>query len=169
VVVRGDHFVYVGRVVTVYGGTKIRGLLLRLKSVATSKSPFGAPRKRAGVTWTKPKLVAEIEFVGWTGDGMGRQAAFKEVVVGGWSTGLADQRAISVGAAILPSGWDGAPITRLIQRGPTLSPLRPPPVREALVPSEAFFFGNERRYVALATKETPVEAIGGHSPTNQTP
>jgi DNA ligase D-like protein (predicted 3'-phosphoesterase) len=64
---RGDHFVYVGRVGTGYGGTKVESLLPRLRSVAAAKSPFtgiGAPRKEAGVTWTKPELVAEIEFAG---------------------------------------------------------------------------------------------------------
>jgi bifunctional non-homologous end joining protein LigD len=77
---KGKHLVYAGIVGTGYGAGAVKRIMPELKAAAASKSPFagkGAPPGGNDVHWVKPKLVAEIEYGGWTGDGMVRQASFK--------------------------------------------------------------------------------------------
>lgn len=77
---RGNHLAYVGIFGTGYGRAVVKQIMPALKSMAADRNPFGGnivPKKTEKIHWLKPKLVAEIEFAGFIGDGMVHQAALK--------------------------------------------------------------------------------------------
>lgn len=71
---------YAGRVGTGWGEQQERELARRLAAVARKTPPLHpvpAVERRKKVKWVEPRIVAEIEFRGWTGDRLVRQASFK--------------------------------------------------------------------------------------------
>lgn len=49
----------------------------KLSPLRTASSPFKQRvKEEATITWVKPKLVAEVRFTEWTGDGEMRHPAF---------------------------------------------------------------------------------------------
>jgi bifunctional non-homologous end joining protein LigD len=79
-VYRSGVLQYVGRVGTGFGRELASSLGERLARLNSKFNPFAGaniPAIEAKIRWVRPELVAEIEFAGFTDDGMIRQAAFK--------------------------------------------------------------------------------------------
>lgn len=144
-VYRDGKLAYVGRIGTGYGQSVVQKLLPELKAHAARRSPFTgktAPKADKTIHWLKPVLVAEVEFAGWSDDGMLRQAAFKglradkaatEVEVemprpaqrlaapsapppaarGGASGQVMGVHISKPNKALWPDGGDGRPVTKL--------------------------------------------------------
>jgi bifunctional non-homologous end joining protein LigD len=76
----GGKLFYAGRVGTGYSADQATALRAALDEIAAAKPklanalPDGAEK---GVRWTRPELVGEIEFRGWSADRLVRQSSFK--------------------------------------------------------------------------------------------
>lgn len=76
----GGELAYAGRVGTGFTERTLRELHARLKRLETASPPLSQPPSGAaarGVHWTKPRLVAEVAYSGWTNDGVLRQPSFQ--------------------------------------------------------------------------------------------
>jgi bifunctional non-homologous end joining protein LigD len=72
--------IYAGRTGTGFTAESAASLWAKLQPLRRADAPFPAgqpPGRSAGAVWVKPKLVAEIEFRGWTSDRLLRHASFK--------------------------------------------------------------------------------------------
>ena len=71
---------YAGRVGSGFDDATLARLHARLKKLETGAPAFADPPRGAqarGVHWTEPRLVAEVAFTEWTGDGQLRHPVFK--------------------------------------------------------------------------------------------
>jgi bifunctional non-homologous end joining protein LigD len=77
---RDGRLIHVGRVGSGIGAAEQAALEARLKKLRRATSPFANLAKaERGAVWVEPRLVAAVDYAGWTGDGMLRQASFKAV------------------------------------------------------------------------------------------
>lgn len=73
----GAPWRYVGHVGTGFSHAMLKELHSRMVPLRTPSPPFTQRIKaKAETTWINPKLVAEVRFTEWTGDGEMRHPAF---------------------------------------------------------------------------------------------
>jgi bifunctional non-homologous end joining protein LigD len=72
----GDDLHFVGKVGTGFSEQRLAELYRMFQPIARSTTAFVNPPREKGVTWTAPKLVAQIAFAEWTRDRKLRQPVF---------------------------------------------------------------------------------------------
>jgi bifunctional non-homologous end joining protein LigD len=72
----GDDFVFAGKVGTSQGTAALKEMRAKLEKIEVAKSPctraVGLPKK--GAHWVRPKIVVQVQFLEWTGDGKMRHS-----------------------------------------------------------------------------------------------
>jgi bifunctional non-homologous end joining protein LigD len=67
---------FTGKVGTGYSERTLADLSAQMRKLETDRSPFRPPPRATDATWVRPRLVAQVAFAEWTGDGLLRQPAF---------------------------------------------------------------------------------------------
>ena len=103
----GSKIGYIGNCGTGFNDALIKELYAKMHPLETDQKPFDEKvHQRTKVTWIKPKLVCEVWYAEWTGDGHLRQPVYKglrmdknkeKVVMETPGTQLADEETISFG------------------------------------------------------------------------
>ena len=73
----GDRFIYVGHTGGGFTGAGLAEMYRKLAPLEIDKSPFEeVPKTNERAHWVKPKIVVEVKFSEWTGDGKLRQPIY---------------------------------------------------------------------------------------------
>ncbi len=76
---KSRELVYAGRVGTGFNTKRLDEMYKKMKALERNDSPLSARltgQQARGVHWIEPKLIGEVEFAEWTGEGIVRQASF---------------------------------------------------------------------------------------------
>jgi bifunctional non-homologous end joining protein LigD len=76
-VYEGDELIFIGHTGGGFSAASLRDIRAELDPLIRKACPFKAePKTNMPVTWTKPELVCEVKFQGWTKEGIMRQPVF---------------------------------------------------------------------------------------------
>lgn len=78
----GGKLFYAGRVGTGWSSAQAQALKQELETIAAARPALAKPLPPGadkGARWCEPRLVAEVQYRGWTADGLIRQSSFKGI------------------------------------------------------------------------------------------
>jgi bifunctional non-homologous end joining protein LigD len=79
----GESLVHAGRVGTGFSQTKAQALLEGLRTIRIEDPPISrrlSHAQRQDVIWVQPRLVAEVQYRGWSADGLLRHSSFRALL-----------------------------------------------------------------------------------------